>query len=124
MATCPECDAEIEVDEFDVDKGDLISCPIAAPISKSPARLPSSSSPPTTTTTTTTTTTRTKKEDDDFDDDDDDEGRRRGRTERTGTSDARATAGDPAVASSGGERPLATAKQRALLRTARRPVRR
>lgn len=26
MATCPECDAEIEVDEFDVDKGDLISC--------------------------------------------------------------------------------------------------
>src|SRR5436190_249452 len=27
MATCPECDAEIEVDEFDVDKGDLISCP-------------------------------------------------------------------------------------------------
>ncbi len=27
MATCPECDAEVEVDEFDVDKGDLISCP-------------------------------------------------------------------------------------------------
>ena len=27
MATCPECDTEIEVDEFDVDKGDLISCP-------------------------------------------------------------------------------------------------
>src|SRR3954452_9645718 len=27
MASCPECDAEIEVDEFDVDKGDLISCP-------------------------------------------------------------------------------------------------
>ena len=27
MATCPECDAEIEIDEFDVDKGDLISCP-------------------------------------------------------------------------------------------------
>ena len=27
MATCPECDADIEVDEFDVDKGDLISCP-------------------------------------------------------------------------------------------------
>ena len=27
MATCPECDAEIEVDEFDVDKGDLVSCP-------------------------------------------------------------------------------------------------
>jgi alpha-aminoadipate/glutamate carrier protein LysW len=26
MATCPECDAEIEVDEFDVEKGDLISC--------------------------------------------------------------------------------------------------
>ena len=27
MATCPECDADVEVDEFDVDKGDLISCP-------------------------------------------------------------------------------------------------
>ena len=27
MATCPECDADIEVDEYDVDKGDLISCP-------------------------------------------------------------------------------------------------
>jgi len=27
MATCPECDAEIEVDEYDVDKGDLIDCP-------------------------------------------------------------------------------------------------
>lgn len=27
MATCPECDAEIEVDEYDVDKGDLLSCP-------------------------------------------------------------------------------------------------
>jgi alpha-aminoadipate carrier protein LysW len=27
MASCPECDADIEVDEYDVDKGDLISCP-------------------------------------------------------------------------------------------------
>lgn len=27
MATCPECDADIEVDEYDVDKGDLLSCP-------------------------------------------------------------------------------------------------
>ena len=27
MPTCPECDAEIEVDEFDVDKGDQLSCP-------------------------------------------------------------------------------------------------
>ena len=27
MATCPECDAEIEVEEFDVDKGDQLSCP-------------------------------------------------------------------------------------------------
>jgi alpha-aminoadipate/glutamate carrier protein LysW len=27
MATCPECDVDIEVDEYDVDKGDLISCP-------------------------------------------------------------------------------------------------
>ena len=27
MPNCPECDAEIEVDEFDVDKGDQLSCP-------------------------------------------------------------------------------------------------
>jgi alpha-aminoadipate/glutamate carrier protein LysW len=27
MATCPECDAEIEVDEYDVDKGDQVNCP-------------------------------------------------------------------------------------------------
>lgn len=27
MATCPECEADIEVDEYDVDKGDVISCP-------------------------------------------------------------------------------------------------
>jgi alpha-aminoadipate carrier protein LysW len=27
MANCPECDAEIPIDEFDVDKGDLVSCP-------------------------------------------------------------------------------------------------
>lgn len=27
MAICPGCEAEIEVDEFDVDKGDQITCP-------------------------------------------------------------------------------------------------
>ena len=27
MATCPECDTEIDVDEFDVDRGDQLSCP-------------------------------------------------------------------------------------------------
>lgn len=27
MAICPACEAEIEVDEFDVDKGDEVSCP-------------------------------------------------------------------------------------------------
>ena len=27
MATCPGCDNEIELDEYDVDKGDLLSCP-------------------------------------------------------------------------------------------------
>ena len=27
MATCPECDSEIEIDEYDVDKGDVLSCP-------------------------------------------------------------------------------------------------
>ena len=27
MATCPECDTELGVDEYDVDKGDIVSCP-------------------------------------------------------------------------------------------------
>ncbi len=27
MAVCPECEADVEIDEFDVDKGELISCP-------------------------------------------------------------------------------------------------
>ena len=27
MASCTECDAEIDVDEFDVDRGDQLSCP-------------------------------------------------------------------------------------------------
>ncbi len=27
LANCPECSAEIEIDEFDVDRGDLLSCP-------------------------------------------------------------------------------------------------
>ena len=27
MAVCPECEAEIEIDEYDVDKGEIISCP-------------------------------------------------------------------------------------------------
>lgn len=26
MATCPECDAEVEIDEDDVDLGDEVSC--------------------------------------------------------------------------------------------------
>ena len=27
MAVCPECEADVEMDEFDVDKGEVISCP-------------------------------------------------------------------------------------------------
>jgi alpha-aminoadipate carrier protein LysW len=27
MAVCPECEANIEMDEYDVDKGEIISCP-------------------------------------------------------------------------------------------------
>ena len=27
VAVCPECEADIEIDEFDVDKGEVISCP-------------------------------------------------------------------------------------------------
>jgi lysine biosynthesis protein LysW len=26
MATCPECEAELDLDEFDVDTGDSVSC--------------------------------------------------------------------------------------------------
>lgn len=26
MATCPECDADIEIDEFDAEKGDQVTC--------------------------------------------------------------------------------------------------
>ncbi len=26
MATCPECEAELDIDEFDVEKGDELSC--------------------------------------------------------------------------------------------------
>ncbi|MBN2371691.1 MAG: lysine biosynthesis protein LysW [Vicinamibacteria bacterium] len=27
MPLCPACETEIEIDEFDVDKGEIISCP-------------------------------------------------------------------------------------------------
>ena len=27
MSVCPECEADIEMDEYDVDKGEIISCP-------------------------------------------------------------------------------------------------
>ena len=27
MPLCPACDAEVELDEFDVDKGEIVSCP-------------------------------------------------------------------------------------------------
>jgi alpha-aminoadipate carrier protein LysW len=27
MATCSECAAEMDIDEFDVDRGDVVSCP-------------------------------------------------------------------------------------------------
>jgi alpha-aminoadipate carrier protein LysW len=27
MAVCPECEADIEMDEYDIDKGEIISCP-------------------------------------------------------------------------------------------------
>ena len=27
MATCPECDAEVDIDEADVDLGDEVNCP-------------------------------------------------------------------------------------------------
>jgi alpha-aminoadipate/glutamate carrier protein LysW len=27
MPYCPECEADVEIDEYDVDKGEIISCP-------------------------------------------------------------------------------------------------
>ncbi|MCU0242842.1 MAG: lysine biosynthesis protein LysW [Vicinamibacteria bacterium] len=27
MTLCPACDAELEIDEFDIDKGETIACP-------------------------------------------------------------------------------------------------
>jgi alpha-aminoadipate/glutamate carrier protein LysW len=27
LGVCPDCQAQIEIDEFDVDKGEVISCP-------------------------------------------------------------------------------------------------
>jgi alpha-aminoadipate/glutamate carrier protein LysW len=27
MAVCPDCEVDVEIDEFDVDKGEIISCP-------------------------------------------------------------------------------------------------
>ena len=27
VAVCPECEADVPIDEFDVDKGEIISCP-------------------------------------------------------------------------------------------------
>ena len=40
MATCPECDAEIEVDEFDVDKGDSDQLPRLRRESRSDQHVP------------------------------------------------------------------------------------
>jgi alpha-aminoadipate carrier protein LysW len=59
MATCPECDADLDVDEYDVDKGDLLSCPECGSnlevVSVSPLEIEAA------------------QEDDDEDDDEDDE---------------------------------------------------
>ena len=88
MATCPECDAEIEVDEFDVDKGDLISCPDCGSNLEVTSTSPLELEP---------------ADDDDDDDDDDEEEMKKTKTsratswrtttrspgERTGTSDPR-----------------------------------
>ena len=111
MATCPECDAEIEVDEFDVDKGDLISCPDCG------ANLEVTSTSP--------VELEAADDDEDEEEDDDEEpkkkttstrmtttstGRRRDRR-RTGTSEPRAAgetprprAADAGAEQGGGER--------------------
>ena len=58
MATCPECDGEIEVDEFDVDKGDQLSCPECGSASRGGRNIPARTGP------------RADEDDDDDDDDD------------------------------------------------------
>ena len=106
MATCPECDAEIEVDEFDVDKGDLISCPDCGSnlevIGLSPVELEMADD-----------------EDDDEDDDDDEarrrrrgrcrrrrrRGRGRRRRKKTGTSDPRRRPAETTAAPVSSRRP-------------------
>ena len=93
MATCPECDAEIEVDEFDVDKGDLISCPDCGSnlevIGTSPIELDMADDEDDEDE---DDDEKSGDDEDDFGDDDEDE-ERRGRGEKTGTSDARRPAG-------------------------------
>ncbi len=27
MSGCPDCEADVEMDEYDIDKGEIISCP-------------------------------------------------------------------------------------------------
>ena len=35
MVLCPECETNLDVEEEEVDEGEVISCPDAAPTSKS-----------------------------------------------------------------------------------------
>ena len=62
ITTYPECDADLDVDEYDVDKGDLLSCPECGTnlevVSVSPLELES-------------TQEDDDEDDDDLDDDDD-----------------------------------------------------
>jgi lysine biosynthesis protein LysW len=63
--TCPECDSAIDIDEFDVDVGDELSCSECGALlrvaSDSPVELEAADD-------------EEDEDDDDFDDDDDDEG--------------------------------------------------
>ncbi len=126
MATCPECDAEIEVDEFDVDKGDLISCPECGSnlevTSTSPVELEAVDE---------------DDDDDDEDDDDDDEAtrtttsksttttRRRRRGERGGLGRVThaLTAADPAGPRAARRRPSCSSQRIQRAGPARRPGR-
>ena len=84
MATCPECDADIEVDEFDVDKGDLISCPDCGAnlevTSTSPVELEAADDDDDEE----EDDDEEAEEEDDFDEDDDDVDERRRRDRRRG----------------------------------------
>ena len=72
MATCPECDFDIDVDEYDVDKGDIIHCPECGSSLEVTSASPPSSSTSRPKRTKTSWTRTTRDEDDEEEDEEED----------------------------------------------------